>query len=223
MRVRRHGGFTLIELLVVISIIGILASLLIPAIGVARTAAKKLECQSRMRGVAQMSINYASDNDGLFPASAERDKYHGFHFRPYEGDRRSNFGLIALFREGYFQSLTFPTCPAGSMREATTTNGSGETTYCWRQTEKMVQYTDSEPARFCLMADRFYGLKQVGANHTGGLNLLYLDGSVRWQHDKPEGTWVLEAGDPRKNGKGPSFGHDVKWKVEYVFDELYGA
>ena len=44
-----RAAFTLAELLVVIAIIGILMSLLIPAIGVARSAARKAKCQNNHR------------------------------------------------------------------------------------------------------------------------------------------------------------------------------
>jgi prepilin-type N-terminal cleavage/methylation domain-containing protein/prepilin-type processing-associated H-X9-DG protein len=51
-------GLTIIELLVVILIIGILASLLLPAIQSAREAARKTECGSHLRQMTLAVINY---------------------------------------------------------------------------------------------------------------------------------------------------------------------
>ncbi|MDA3959689.1 MAG: prepilin-type N-terminal cleavage/methylation domain-containing protein [Planctomycetota bacterium] len=64
---RYQRGFTLIELLVVISIIAILASLLLPAIGMARDAAKDINCKNNMRQLGLASMAYAGDNEGFLP------------------------------------------------------------------------------------------------------------------------------------------------------------
>ncbi len=63
----RLSGFTLIELLVVISIIALLVSILMPALGKARMQAQKVVCQAHLHGCSQSAILYAEDNDGKYP------------------------------------------------------------------------------------------------------------------------------------------------------------
>lgn len=60
-------GFTLIELLVVVSVIAVLAGLLIPAIGLARGAARSAGCLSNLRQVGLCLSLYADEDHGRLP------------------------------------------------------------------------------------------------------------------------------------------------------------
>jgi len=58
-------AFTLIELLVVISIIAVLAAMLLPGVGMVRSAAQSTICANILRQFGMANISYAQDHDGL--------------------------------------------------------------------------------------------------------------------------------------------------------------
>ena len=63
-----HFAFTLVELLVVISIMAVLTTLTLPAIGGIRSAANRTTCLSNLRQIGMAVLTYADDYADLLPA-----------------------------------------------------------------------------------------------------------------------------------------------------------
>jgi len=67
---RRSRGFTLVELLVVIAIIGVLVALLLPAVQAAREAARRAECQNKLKQIG-ISVQNHIDALKVFPTGGD--------------------------------------------------------------------------------------------------------------------------------------------------------
>lgn len=121
-------GFTLLELLVVISVIGILSSLLLPAVSKVKVKGQSVACLNNLKQLQTCWLMYVNDHNDFVPPNLSSnsagvwrstpDSWIGGSSAPYDTDTRAiQEGL--LFKYDYNRSLLSYHCPSDRSRVRT--------------------------------------------------------------------------------------------------------
>ncbi len=187
--VERRTGFTLIELLVVIAIIGILVSLLMPAIQAAREAARRIQCSNNIKQIATAIINFESAHRRLPPSGivGENDEANiAFgKFDPQSGKMISWAVLVlpyleedSLYREF---DLTRPVTDQPTNPQA-------------RHVTTYLCPSDSAGRRFFQHPDLAEGVRFAKGNYAAFVSPFHIDLQVRYPGALGGGVWVQQDG-----------------------------
>ncbi len=104
-KIKARSGFTLIELLVVISIIALLVSILMPALGRARKQARNVVCMANIKSWSSCIMMYLSDHDDAY-------WYDGPDLR--SGTEQRQGFWMGVLEDYYGENDEFRLCPTAS-------------------------------------------------------------------------------------------------------------
>lgn len=144
--------FTLLELLVVVAIIGILAAMLLPVLGVAREKARRISCAGNLKQLGMAIMMYADDHNGVLPAPLWASDFN------------------EMLNEKYVEDLNAFVCP-------TAEGPSGHGTY-YGYRGKGKSFSDGNSSTTQLMKDNTYNHTEKNDAREYYINYLYMDGHV---------------------------------------------
>lgn len=165
----KRPAFTLVELLAVIAIIGVLVALLLPAVQLAREAARRTDCLSHQRQIGVGVHQYYN---------AWRETFFLHH--PFDADVISNVGLSNSFAEIYWEDKLAPYIGGGQEADEERARRG-----VWGLTEEVYRCADDDSLRKAFV-DPATGQIDGIENRTS-----YLMNSLLSHKTRRYGLWTL--------------------------------
>jgi prepilin-type N-terminal cleavage/methylation domain-containing protein/prepilin-type processing-associated H-X9-DG protein len=194
-------GFTLIELLIVIAVIGILAAILFPVFARARENARRASCMSNMKQIGMGTMQYVQDYDERFPGyGGSTSACWYYNLNPAGSPAIYKTTSWAQDIQPYVKSTQIFVCPSDKRKPpagqelcsygynspdlASSTGAPLVKVTVPSQFMMWFEDSDSDTAYDTIACqsgdDRFRSDVMALTRHLEGLNLLFVDGHVKW-------------------------------------------
>jgi prepilin-type N-terminal cleavage/methylation domain-containing protein/prepilin-type processing-associated H-X9-DG protein len=211
------GAFTLVEMLVVIGIIGILASMMMPALARAKAKAHQTKCLNHMRQLDLALKMYAGDFNEEYPARLQRTNSWYVKLKQYymtwevlacPSDR---FGVAGMLADANDPKRSYIINGFNDYFLTTLTKEEYALFRNWRWPHGMKESDVPRPSETLIFGEKRTGSRHVHMDinqgqlgndyeeidhqrHTHGSNFAFVDGSVRLlprnQELFPENLWA---------------------------------
>jgi len=222
----RRAGFTLIELLVVIAIIAILAAILFPVFQRVRENARRTACLSNTKQLGLAFTQYTQDSDELLPAAVKGtggvNTAGGWNYYTTFGDgtHAAVFDMTKGSVYPFIKSVAVFVCPDDSPGQAA--GNSYAMSSCAAQYTKpgaaypiaaskalsqfdtpsgtLLLTEEASGAATSTTNDGFYLFQadNISLRHTGGVNMLFVDGHAKYSLIDNTGATTASTGDNTK-------------------------